>query len=40
VPITYADISKARARLGYQPQVKAEEGIPRFVEWFRSVNGK
>lgn len=40
VPLTYADISKASARLGYQPQVKAEEGIPRFVEWFRSVNGR
>jgi len=34
VPITYADISKAREILGYNPQVKIEEGIPRFVEWF------
>ncbi len=34
VPITYADISKAREMLGYNPQVKIEEGIPRFVEWF------
>jgi len=34
VPITYADISKAREKLGYNPQVKIEEGIPRFVEWF------
>lgn len=37
VPITYADITKARERLGYQPSVKIEEGIPKFVEWFRSV---
>jgi UDP-glucuronate 4-epimerase len=36
VPITYADIAKARARLGYRPSVKIETGIPRFVEWFRS----
>jgi UDP-glucuronate 4-epimerase len=36
VPITYADISKAQSRLGYAPQVKIEEGIPRFVEWFKS----
>ena len=36
VPITYADIAKARAKLGYQPQVKIEEGIPKFVEWFRA----
>jgi UDP-glucuronate 4-epimerase len=35
VPITYADISKARARLGYKPQVKIEEGIRLFVDWFR-----
>jgi UDP-glucuronate 4-epimerase len=35
VPITFADISKARQRLGYEPKVKAEKGIPLFVDWFR-----
>ena len=35
VPITYANIDKARAKLGYNPKVKIEEGIPKFVEWFR-----
>ncbi len=35
VPITFADIAKARAKLGYNPRVKIEEGIPLFVEWFR-----
>jgi UDP-glucuronate 4-epimerase len=39
VPLTFADISKARDRLGYHPQVKAEQGIPRFVEWFRQDAG-
>jgi UDP-glucuronate 4-epimerase len=34
VPVTYADISKARERLGYQPRVGIEEGIRRFVDWF------
>ncbi|HOX56748.1 MAG TPA: SDR family NAD(P)-dependent oxidoreductase [Candidatus Paceibacterota bacterium] len=34
VPITCADVSKARARLGYHPRVKIEEGIPLFVDWF------
>ncbi len=34
VPITYADIAKARQMLGYQPQVKAEKGIPLFIDWF------
>jgi UDP-glucuronate 4-epimerase len=35
VPITYADISKARAKLGYNPRVTVEKGIPLFVDWFR-----
>ena len=35
VPITYADISKAQQMLGYQPSVKAEKGVPLFVDWFR-----
>jgi len=35
VPITYADISKARAGLRYSPQVKIEDGIPLFIDWFR-----
>jgi UDP-glucuronate 4-epimerase len=39
VPQTYADISKARALLGYDPQTPIEEGIHRFVEWFRQKQG-
>ncbi len=35
-PITYADISKARAGLGYRPRVAIEEGIAKFVSWYRS----
>ncbi len=35
VPITFADISKASAKLGYHPKVKVEKGIPLFVDWFR-----
>ena len=35
VPITFADISKARARLGYQPQVKIDQGIKLFADWFQ-----
>ena len=37
VPVTFADISKARKMLGYNPQTKIEDGIPKFVEWFRSL---
>ena len=39
VPVTFADISKARARLGYNPQVKIEQGLPKFVDWFLKSNG-
>ncbi len=35
VPITYADISRSRELLGYEPSTTVEEGIPKFVEWFR-----
>jgi UDP-glucuronate 4-epimerase len=34
VPLTYADISKARALLYYNPTTKIKEGIPKFVEWY------
>lgn len=34
VPQTYADISKARELLGYNPRTQIEEGIQRFIEWF------
>lgn len=36
VPITWADISKARRVLGYEPRVALPEGVARFVAWFRS----
>lgn len=36
VPITFADISRSREQLGYNPTTKIADGIPRFVEWFRS----
>jgi UDP-glucuronate 4-epimerase len=35
VPITYADITKAKRLLGYNPQINIEDGITRFVDWFR-----
>ncbi len=36
VPITFADITKSRELLGYNPTTKIADGIPKFVEWFRS----
>ena len=34
VPLTHADISRAKERLGYSPATPIEEGISRFVDWF------
>lgn len=34
---TFADISKARGLLNYNPQTKIEDGIRKFVEWFREI---
>jgi len=36
VPITFADISKARAKLGYQPRTPFEQGIKLFADWFKN----
>ncbi|HUP27516.1 MAG TPA: NAD-dependent epimerase/dehydratase family protein, partial [Chloroflexia bacterium] len=38
--ITCADITRARADLGYNPQVPLEEGVPRFVRWYQQEAGK
>jgi UDP-glucuronate 4-epimerase len=35
VSVTYADIAKAKRMLKYQPKVKMEKGIRRFVEWYK-----
>ena len=37
MPATWADITKARQLLGYAPKTKISEGIPKFVEWFRTT---
>jgi UDP-glucuronate 4-epimerase len=37
---TFADISKARRLLGYDPKILVAEGIPRFVEWFREERNR
>ncbi len=36
VPATYADIARARARLGFEPCTPIAVGVPRFVEWYRT----
>ena len=35
VPATSADIDKSRRMLGFDPQVKIEQGIKEFITWYR-----
>jgi UDP-glucuronate 4-epimerase len=35
VPITYADIDRLGEEVGYRPQTSIEEGVSRFVDWYR-----
>jgi UDP-glucuronate 4-epimerase len=35
---TYADVTRAARDFGFQPSTTLEEGIPRFVEWFREYH--
>ena len=37
VPVTCADISKARKLLGYNPTTPLSVGLPKFVDWFLSA---
>ncbi len=36
VPLTWADVSKAGRLLGYKPATPIEQGLAKFVAWFRS----
>jgi len=38
VPLTWADVGKARSLLGYRPATQLEEGLKAFVEWYRSAD--
>ena len=40
VPLTAADLSRSERELGYRPRVGIEEGIRRFVDWYREVHGR
>ena len=35
---TYADIEDSRRDLGFEPRITIEEGIPRFIAWFRDYH--
>ncbi len=34
VPRTWADVTRARELLGYEPKISIEEGLRRFVAWY------
>src|SRR5437773_502332 len=40
MPLTYADISKARRLLGYKPTTQLSGGLPRFIDWFLRMKGR
>jgi UDP-glucuronate 4-epimerase len=35
MPLTHANLTKARRLLGYEPRITFREGVAEFVEWFR-----
>lgn len=39
VPETFADIEKSKKMLGFEPKIKIEEGIKKFVEWYKEYYG-
>jgi UDP-glucuronate 4-epimerase len=39
VKATYADVSALVEAVGYRPKISLEEGMARFVEWYRGFYG-
>lgn len=39
VEATYADIEESRRDLDFQPRITIDEGLPRFVAWYRDYHG-
>ena len=40
VPKTFADISEAKSKLGWHPKISIEDGLKKFVEWYKWYHGK
>jgi UDP-glucuronate 4-epimerase len=38
-PATFADIRRAREKLGFHPSTPINTGIPRFIKWYREYHG-
>ncbi len=39
VPDTYADVDDLKIDVGYAPSTPVEEGVTRFVDWYRGYYG-
>lgn len=39
VPESHADTTAIETALGYRPKVSIEQGVPRFVDWYREYHG-
>ena len=39
MPLTCANISKAKKLLGYNPTTQLSDGLPRFIDWFLQIKG-
>ena len=37
IPYTFADVSKTRERLGYEPKVSVSEGVEHFWKWYQKA---
>jgi UDP-glucuronate 4-epimerase len=40
VPLTFADVSKAKRLLGYEPRTSIDEGLEKFVEWYQKTKSE
>lgn len=40
VPLTAADVSKARALLGFQPTTAIAQGVSKYIEWFHEMRAR
>uniref|UniRef100_A0A7C3Z119 NAD-dependent epimerase/dehydratase family protein n=1 Tax=Desulfobacca acetoxidans TaxID=60893 RepID=A0A7C3Z119_9BACT len=38
VPATFADIRRAQAKLGFSPATPIDEGVPRFIRWYKEYH--
>jgi len=39
VPASFADIDRARQKLGFEPTTPIDQGLPRFVKWYLDYHG-